>query len=132
MRAPIWSAKWRSRALRGIVREFMDHRLMNATGTLPAKTIIFTMAKGHIKSHWEAFEHLYLQYRGELARMIVSEDSRATDLLHAYEHESMPRISISMDMLDTGIDVPEVCNFVFAKPVFSKIEGSSASSPDGS
>ena len=34
----------------------------------------------------------------------------------------MPRVAISVDMLDTGIDVPEVCNLVFAKPVFSKIK----------
>ena len=44
------------------------------------------------------------------------------ELIKSFEKESMPRIAISVDMLDTGIDVPEVCNLVFAKPVFSKIK----------
>ena len=105
-----------------IVREFMDNCLMDATGTLPAKTIFFAMTKSHARRLWEAFERLYPQHKGQLARIIVSEDSRAMDLLHAFEHESMPRVAISVDMLDTGIDVPEVCNLVFAKPVFSKIK----------
>ena len=70
----------------------------------------------------EAFDTLYPEYKGTLARTIVSEDSRADELIRAFEKESMPRVAISVDMLDTGIDVPEVCNLVFAKPVFSKIK----------
>jgi type I restriction enzyme R subunit len=54
--------------------------------------------------------------------VIVLDDSRAQDSLKEFKTESMPRIAISVDMLDTGIDVPEVCNLVFVKPVFSKIK----------
>jgi len=105
-----------------IVREFMDNCQMDETGTLPAKTIFFAISKKHANRLHEAFNDLYPEYKGNLARVIVSEDSRAQDLIKDFEKESFPRVAISVDMLDTGIDVPEVCNLVFAKPVFSKIK----------
>ena len=105
-----------------IVREFMENALMDQTGTLPAKSIIFAISKKHAYRIQEAFDTLYPEYKGTLARTIVSEDSRADELIKSFEKESMPRVAISVDMLDTGIDVPEVCNLVFAKPVFSKIK----------
>ncbi|MDO8873099.1 MAG: DEAD/DEAH box helicase family protein [Methanoregula sp.] len=105
-----------------IVREFMENALMDQTGTLPAKSILFAISKKHAYRLQEAFDTLYPEHKGTLARTIVSEDSRADELIRAFEKESMPRVAISVDMLDTGIDVPEVCNLVFAKPVFSKIK----------
>jgi type I restriction enzyme R subunit len=105
-----------------IVREFMENCLMDLAGTLPAKSIFFAISKKHARRLHEAFDDLYPEYRGRLARIIVSDDPRADALIHDFEHESFPRVAISVDMLDTGIDVPEVCNLVFAKPVFSKIK----------
>jgi len=105
-----------------LVKEFMDNCIMDQTGTLPAKTIFFAVSKKHAKRLWEAFEKLYPEYKGRLVRVITSEDSRARELIDDFKNKSMPRIAISVDMLDTGVDVPEVCNLVFAKPVFSKIK----------
>jgi len=105
-----------------IVREFMENCLMDLAGTLPAKSIFFAISKKHARRLHEAFDDLYPEYRGRLARIIVSDDPRADALIHDFEHETFPRVAISVDMLDTGIDVPEVCNLVFAKPVFSKIK----------
>ena len=105
-----------------IVKEFMENCLRDETGTLPAKTIIFAVSKKHALRLWEAFEKLYPEYKGQLVRRIVSDDSRADQLIKQFKTESFPRIAISVDMLDTGIDVPEVCNLVFAKPVLSKIK----------
>ena len=105
-----------------IVKEFMDNCLMDETGTLPAKSIIFAVSKRHAKRIWEAFEKLYPEYKGRLTRLITSEDSRAQELLKEFKKASFPRIAISVDMLDTGVDIPEVCNLVFAKPVFSNIK----------
>jgi len=105
-----------------IVREFMENCLMDQAGTLPAKSIFFAISKKHARRLHEAFDDLYPEYKGRLARIIVSDDPRADALIHDFEHESFPRVAISVDMLDTGIDVPEVCNLVFAKPVFSKIK----------
>lgn len=104
-----------------IVKEFMEKCLTDATGTLPAKTIIFAVSQKHATRLWEAFEKLYPEYKGRLARRIVSEDSRADELLKEFKTESLPRVAISVGMLDTGVDIPEACNLVFAKPVFSKI-----------
>ncbi|MDP4032723.1 MAG: DEAD/DEAH box helicase family protein, partial [Pseudorhodobacter sp.] len=105
-----------------IVKEFMENCLLDESGTLPAKTIIFAVSKKHAKRIWESFEKLYPEYKGRLTRIITSESSRAQDELNEFKKESFPRIAISVDMLDTGVDVPEVCNLVFAKPVFSKIK----------
>mgnify|MGYP001581336466 CR=1 FL=1 len=105
-----------------IVKEFMDNCLMDETGTLPAKTIFFAVSKRHAKRLWEAFEKLYPEYKGRLTRIITSEDSRAQDLLKEFKTETFPRIAISVDMLDTGVDIPEICNLAFAKPVFSEIK----------
>lgn len=105
-----------------IVRDFMDSCQMDRSGIHPAKTIFFAVSKKHAKRLWEAFEKLYPEYKGLLARIIVSENSRASELIKQFKEEDWPRVAISVDMLDTGIDVPEVCNLVFAKPVLSKIK----------
>lgn len=105
-----------------IIKEFMDNCLLDETGTLPAKTILFAVSKKHAKRLWEAFEKLYPEYKGKLARIIVSDDPRAQELIKQFKTESWPRIAISVDMLDTGVDVPEVCNLAFVKPVFSRIK----------
>jgi type I restriction enzyme R subunit len=105
-----------------IVKEFMEQCIRDSTGTLPAKSIIFAITKKHAKRLWEAFERLYPEYKGKLARIVVSEDPRAQEILKDFKKEDMPRVAISVDMLDTGVDIPEVCNLVFAKPVFSKIK----------
>ena len=105
-----------------IVREFMDSCQVDRSGNHPAKTIFFAVSQKHAKRLWEAFEKLYPEYKGLLARIIVSDNSRADQLIKAFKEEDWPRVAISVDMLDTGIDVPEVCNLVFAKPVLSKIK----------
>jgi type I restriction enzyme, R subunit len=105
-----------------IVREFRENCQMDKSGNHPAKTIFFAVSKKHARRLHEAFERLYPEYKGLLARVIVSEDSRADKLVKDFKEEDWPRVAISVDMLDTGIDVPEVCNLVFAKPVLSKIK----------
>ena len=104
-----------------IVREVMENCIMDDSGTLPAKTIIFPFSIKHGKRIWEAFEKLYPEYKGKLARMISSQDSRAKELIRDFKKENFPRIAISVGILDTGVDIPEVCNLVFARPIFSKI-----------
>lgn len=105
-----------------MVRELMEVCYKDDTGTLPGKTIIFAMTKNHAYRLLDAFDRLYPQYKGRLAEVIVSEDSRSENFLARFENESYPRVAISVDMLDTGVDIREVVNLVFAKPVFSKIK----------
>lgn len=105
-----------------IVREFMEEAIKDANGVLPGKTIFFCITKGHARRMEEIFNKLYPQYNGELAKVLVSDDPRVYGkggLLDQFTNNDMPRIAISVDMLDTGIDVREIVNLVFAKPVYS-------------
>jgi type I restriction enzyme R subunit len=105
-----------------IVREFMEESIKDANGVLPGKTIFFCISKAHARRVEEIFDSLYPEYKGELAKVLVSEDPRVYGkggLLDQFVHSDMPRIAISVDMLDTGIDVRELVNLVFAKPVYS-------------
>lgn len=106
-----------------IVREFMLKCRKDATGTLPAKTIIFAMSHRHAVELWKSFNHLYpdLQQRG-LAEVIDSHMERADRMLDDFKRRDQPRVAISVDMLDTGIDVPAIQNLVFAKPIFSQVK----------
>lgn len=105
-----------------IVREFMEESIKDANGVLPGKTIFFCISKAHARRVEEIFDSLYPEYKGELAKVLVSEDPRVFGkggLLDQFVSNDMPRIAISVDMLDTGIDVRELVNLVFAKPVYS-------------
>jgi type I restriction enzyme R subunit len=63
---------------------------------------------------------MYPQYGAEVARVISSQVERADALLHRFKDPAdLLRVAISVDMLDTGLDVPEVVNLVFARPVRS-------------
>lgn len=105
-----------------IVREFMEESIKDTNGVLPGKTIFFCATKAHARRMEEIFDKLYPQYHGELAKVLVSDDPRVYGkggLLDQFTNNDMPRIAISVDMLDTGIDVREIVNLVFAKPVYS-------------
>ncbi|MBN9483997.1 MAG: restriction endonuclease subunit R [Bacteroidetes bacterium 43-93] len=105
-----------------IVREFMEESIKDANGVLPGKTIFFCISKAHARRIEEVFDALYPEHKGDLAKVIVSDDPRVHGkggLLDQFTNKDMPRIAISVDMLDTGIDVREVQNLVFAKQVFS-------------
>jgi len=105
-----------------IVKEYMEECIKDANGVLPGKTIFFCSSKAHARRMEEIFDKLYPQYHGELAKVMVSDDPRVYGkggLLDQFTNSDMPRIAISVDMLDTGIDVREIVNLIFAKPVYS-------------
>ena len=105
-----------------LIKEYFDFCITDEGGTLPAKTIFFAISKKHARRLLEAVNKLHPEHGGRLARVIISDDTRASDSIKEFTDNSLPRIAISVDMLDTGIDAPEVCNLVFAKPVFSYIK----------
>uniref|UniRef100_UPI003F70A0AE type I restriction endonuclease subunit R n=1 Tax=Dyadobacter sp. TaxID=1914288 RepID=UPI003F70A0AE len=105
-----------------IVREFMEECIKDENGVLPGKTIFFCMTKAHARRLEQIFDALYPEFRGELAKVLVSDDPRVYGkggLLDQFTNQDMPRIAISVDMLDTGVDIREITNLVFAKPVYS-------------
>jgi type I restriction enzyme R subunit len=107
--------------------EIMETCLKDQSGQLPGKTIVFAMTKNHAHRIAEVFEEMYPQHVG-LVQIITSSTERVRDgsygdgLITKFKKNNLPRIAISVDMLDTGIDVPEVVNLVFMKPVQSRIK----------
>ncbi|MGH1388353.1 DEAD/DEAH box helicase family protein [Kordia sp.] len=105
-----------------IVKEFMEESIKDPNGVLPGKTIFFCSTIAHARRMEKIFDALYPEYTGELAKVMVSDDPKVYGkggLLHQFTNNDMPRVAISVDMLDTGIDVRELVNLVFAKPVYS-------------
>ena len=88
-----------------------------------AKTIIFARNHEHAMFIEERFDHHYPQHAGHFARVIDHHAPYAQSLLDDFARkDGAPHIAISVDMLDTGVDVPEVANLVFFKPVYSRIK----------
>jgi type I restriction enzyme R subunit len=104
-------------------RSLMEEGIREATASHVGKTIVF--ARGHVHAlHLEdVFTEMYPQYGSAFCRVIDNQEPKAEQLIDDFKN---PRneltIAISVDMLDTGIDVPEVVNLVFAKPVKSYVK----------
>ena len=108
--------------LRAQWEEFMDVCYKDATGQYPGKSIVFAITHQHAMRLAETFDEMYPEYQGKLIQVIDSKMERSRDLLAIFKKQDMPRIAISVDMLDTGVDIPEVTNLAFMKPVNSQIK----------
>jgi type I restriction enzyme R subunit len=92
-----------------------------ASGDRLGKTIIFAKNNRHAEFIAERFNENYKEYKGHFARVITFKTEYAQSLIDDFSvKDKLPHIAISVDMLDTGIDVPEVVNLVFFKLVRSK------------
>lgn len=107
--------------IRLLAREFFENAIPEPGANLPGKSIIFAMSHSHARRLWKVFSDEYPQFPG-LAEIIDSHMERPEDMLRRFKTESLPRIAISVDMLDTGVDIPTVVNLGFMKPVFSRIK----------
>ena len=110
---------------RSIIRNLMDNGIRDASGMQIGKTIIFARNHFHAVQLQEAFDELYPQYGGKFCQIIDTYDPRSEQLIDDFKGlGTNPEltIAISVDMLDTGIDVPEILNLVFAKPIKSYVK----------
>lgn len=104
-----------------VLAELMSKGHRVADGDRLGKTIIFAKNKDHAEFIARRFDVQYPHYGGQFARVITHGMSHAQSLIDDFSvTEKNPHIAISVDMLDTGIDVPDVVNLVFFKPVRSK------------
>ncbi len=104
----------------GILKTLMTEGLKVDGGDTLGKTIIFAKNKEHAKFIVERFDNNYPHYKGHFCKRIdYSLGKDAETLIEHFGDEKYPQIAVSVDMLDTGIDVPAVVNLVFAKPVYS-------------
>lgn len=101
--------------------ELMTRGLRVAGGDRLGKTIVFAMNQRHAVFLKERFDAQYPHLGGEFAQVITSHSDYAQQLIDDFSQPAKaPHLAISVDMLDTGIDVPEVLNLVLFKQVFSK------------
>ncbi len=91
------------------------------SGQLPGKTIVFAMTQEHALRLADVFEEMYPQYPG-LVQVITYKSEYKGTLIKRFKKQNLPRIAISVDMLETGVNVPEVVNLVFMRPVHSRIK----------
>ena len=104
-----------------VLRALMEHGLKVAGGDRLGKTIIFAKNRTHADFIEKQFNKNYPHYQGHFARIVEHETKYVDTIIDDFgKANSAPHIAISIDMLDTGVDVPEVVNLVFFKPVRSK------------
>ena len=102
----------------------MENGIKVKGGDCLGKTIIFAVNQRHAEFIAARFNHHYPSYQGKFARVITHAVNYAQTLIDDFSKKDLPepQIAISVDMLDTGIDVPEVVNLVFFKTVRSKVK----------
>ena len=104
-----------------VLQDLMERGIHVAGGDRSGKTIIFAQNKRHAQFIVDRFNALYPQHHGNFAQRVVCDDSYAQTVIEDFKiPEKAPHIAVSVDMMDTGIDVPECVNLVFFKKVRSK------------
>lgn len=109
--------------IKKLLELLMDKGIKVEGGDKLGKTIIFAKNHRHAQIIEEVFKELYPAYKGDFAKLIDNTVNYNEDLINNFsKKDNFPQIAISVDMLDTGVDIPEVVNLVFFKPVKSKIK----------
>lgn len=106
-----------------VLMELMEKGLKVKSGEEIGKTIIFAMNHHHAELIVERFRTLYPEKDSDYCQLIDNYVNKAGELIRKFEQiDNYPQIAVSVDMLDTGVDVPSVLNLVFFKCVRSKIK----------
>lgn len=106
-----------------VLEDLMKTGLTVNGGDTIGKTIIFAHKHEHAVKIVERFQKQYPEYGSDFCVLIDNKVTKAQDLINSFEvRGKMPQIVVSVDMMDTGIDVPDVLNLVFFKQVKSKIK----------
>lgn len=106
-----------------VLIDLMDNGQKINGGDTIGKTIIFAYNHDHAVLIVEKFKELYPELGDDFCQLIDNYVKYAQNIIDTFEvRGKMPQIAVSVDMLDTGIDVPDILNLVFFKPVRSKIK----------
>ena len=104
-----------------VLQELMEKGLKVEGGDKLGKTIIFAKNKKHADFIVKRFNSLYPEYHGNFAKPVYTGINYVESTMDDFEVKTkLPQIAVSVDMLDTGIDIPEILNLVFFKKVRSK------------
>lgn len=105
-----------------MLQDLMENGLKVQSGNKIGKSIIFCYNHQHAELVVERFGVLYPELGPEFCRLIDNYVEHSQTLIDSFEErDSLPQVSVSVYMLDTGIDVPDILNLVFFKPVLSGI-----------
>jgi type I restriction enzyme R subunit len=110
---------------RAVLRNLMEAGIRDGSGQRVGKSIIFARSHAHAMLLRELYDEMYPQYGGKFCQVIDHYDPRAEQLIDDFKgagSNDALTIAISVDMLDTGVDIPEIVNLVFAKPIKSKVK----------
>lgn len=103
-----------------VLHHLMEEGLKIAGGDKLGKSIIFARNHDHAIKIQERFRKRYPEYSGKFLSVIDNYDPYAQERIEQFsDPKKYPQIAVSVDMLDTGIDIPELLNLVFFKPVYS-------------
>ncbi len=106
--------------IKEVLNVLMTNGIKIDYGQKIGKTIIFAKNHRHAEKIFEVFNKEYPHLNG-YAKVIDNKINYAQSAIDEFsDAKKLPQIAISVDMLDTGIDVPEVLNLVFFKKVMSK------------
>ncbi len=104
-----------------VIQELMEKGLKVEGGDKLGKTIVFAKNKKHADFIVKRFNTLYPGYKGDFAKPVYTGINYVESTMDDFEVKNkLPQIAISVDMLDTGIDIPEILNLVFFKRIRSK------------
>lgn len=103
-----------------VLQDLMERGIKVEGGDRLGKTIIFAQSKEHAEFIVQRFNKLYPKYNGTFAQRITCSDTYAQTIIDDFKQKEMPVIAVSVDMMDTGVDVPACVNLVFFKKVRSK------------
>ena len=107
---------------RSVLEDLMENGIRINNDEILGKTIIFAYNHRHAQMIVDEFRKMYPKYSANTCQLVDYSVNYADDLVKKYGKDPEFRIAVSVDMLDTGVDVPEILNLVFFKPVRSKIK----------
>jgi type I restriction enzyme R subunit len=91
----------------------------------PGKTLVFCVNDEHadrvVRLLNEAFAHAYGEVHNDAVQKITGKAHQPSSLLRRYKTERLPSVAVTVDLLTTGVDVPEIVNLVFLRRVRSRI-----------
>lgn len=106
-----------------VIQALMNEGQKVQSGNKIGKSIIFAYDHAHAQMIVERFYELYPSFDSSFCQLVDYSVKYAQDLILKFkDRNKLPQIAVSVDMLDTGIDVPDILNLVFFKPVYSKIK----------
>lgn len=104
-----------------VLDQLMERGIKVEGGDKLGKTIIFAKNSLHAKAIVERFHIRYPELGNDFIQQIDYSIRYVDSLIDNFStKENLPQIAVSVDMLDTGIDIPEVLNLVFFKKIRSK------------